>query len=36
MDAKTLVVVPYLDELQGALGVGRVVLIFWRVGHAFT
>ncbi len=27
MDAKILVVVPYLDELQGALGVGRVVLM---------
>ncbi len=36
MDAKILVVVPYLDGLQGALGGGRVVLIFWWVGHAFN
>ncbi len=36
MDAKTLVVVSYLDGLQRALGGGRMVLIFWRVGHTFT
>ncbi len=36
MDGKTLMVVPYLDGLQGALGVGRMVLIFWWVGHALT
>ncbi len=28
MDAKILAVEPYLDGLQGALGVGRMVLIF--------
>ncbi len=36
MDAKTLAVVPYLDGLQDALGGGRMILIFWRVGHTFT